>query len=81
MLKKQQSADSDKENEMSLVAWLRARFWPTLADMQRQKAVLKDTVLYWKYPNGMIVPPEKRGRLMSKLHRLDRRIRNHPDNR
>jgi hypothetical protein len=63
-----------------LRAAIRARFWPTYEDLLERKAELREAVLFWRYPNGMIVPPEKRRRLMSKLNRLDRELRHHPDN-
>lgn len=58
---------------------IRAKFAPTYKELVEEKEDLKEIVLYWRYPNGMPVPPKKRGKLMSKLKRLSRKVRNHPD--
>lgn len=57
-----------------------SRFNPSYEEMVRQKEELKSVVLYWRYPDGSLVPPSKRGKLMGKLNRMSRHIRNHPDN-
>lgn len=60
--------------------YFRRRFNPTYDDLVARKVELKEMVLFWRYPSGMIVPIEKRQRLMRDLNRIDKLLRDHPEN-
>lgn len=47
-----------------------------LAERER----MKEIVLYWRYPDGSLVPQEKRQRMFHTLREIKRQIGNHPDN-
>ena len=52
---------------------------PSYQDLLDEKAKLSDAVIHWKYADGSLVPQHKRLLMFKELHKLSRKIRNHPD--
>lgn len=70
---------------ISVVIWvsrtkLRSYWTPSYQDLLDEKARLSACVTHWKYADGSLVPQHKRQVLFKDLHRVSRKIRNHPDN-
>lgn len=53
---------------------------PAYADLLAERDRLKQIVLYWRYPDGSLVPQGGRQRLFHVLRSIDRDIAAHPDN-
>ena len=53
---------------------------PSYEDLLAERDRLKEIVLYWRYPDGSLVPQGKRRRFFYILGRVKRALEAHPDN-
>lgn len=61
---------------LRFMGWRQWSYEDLLAENNR----LTEIVLYWRYPDGSLVPQRKRNRLFRSLHSVRRHLAAHPDN-
>ena len=67
----------------TILAWLLWRRWRennrSYAELVEEYNRLDNIVAEWRYPDGGLVPQEKRMRLMQQYREAWRRVRDHPE--